>query len=84
MQGFFDLLVHRLHHPIALRVAGIGEHVIDAKPHAVQVHTAGVNWVPLSVMTVAGTPKHATQLAMRAFVHVLASMLRSCSCQPPG
>ncbi len=34
MQGIFDLLVPRLHHPVALRVAGIGEHVIDAKPHA--------------------------------------------------
>jgi hypothetical protein len=49
-------------------------------PRLVQapVHKAEVNWAwaPLSVVTVAGTPKRATQLAMKASVHVLASMLR--------
>jgi hypothetical protein len=47
-------------------------------PRLVQAaaHNAEVNCAPLSVVTVAGTPKHATQLAMKASVHVLASMLR--------
>jgi hypothetical protein len=40
-------------------------------------HKAKVSVVPLSVMTVAGTPKRATQPAMKAFVHILASMLYS-------
>jgi hypothetical protein len=43
----------------------------------VLVHTAEVNWVPLSVVMVPGKPKHATQLAMKTSVQVLASMLRS-------
>ncbi len=45
-------------------------------PRLVQadVHRAEVNWVPLSVVTVSGTPKHATQLEMKASTHVLASM----------
>jgi hypothetical protein len=38
----------------------------------VLVQTAEANWVPLSVVTVAATPKCATQLAMKASVHVLA------------
>jgi hypothetical protein len=42
----------------------------------VLVHTAKVNPVPLSVVTVAGMPKCATLLVMKAFVHMLASMLR--------
>jgi hypothetical protein len=37
-------------------------------------HRAEVNWVPLSMVTVSGTPKRATQLAMKASTHVLASM----------
>jgi hypothetical protein len=47
-------------------------------PRLVQapIHKAEVNCAPLSVVTVAGTPKRATQLAMKASVHVLASMLR--------
>jgi hypothetical protein len=47
-------------------------------PRLVQAaaHNAEVNCAPLSVVTVAGMPKHATQLAMKASVHVLASMLR--------
>jgi len=39
------------------------------------VHSVEVNWAPLSVVTVAGTPKRATQLAMTASTRVLASML---------
>ena len=48
-------------------------------PRHVQLldHKTEVNWVPLSVVTVAGTPKQATQLVMKASVHVLATMLRS-------
>jgi hypothetical protein len=38
----------------------------------VEVHMAEVNWVPLSVVTVARTPKCATQLARNASAHVLA------------
>jgi hypothetical protein len=46
-------------------------------PRLVQadVHRAEVNWAPLSVVTVTATPKHATQLEMKASAHVLASML---------
>jgi hypothetical protein len=45
-------------------------------PRLVQVedHRAEVNCVPLSVVTVPGTPKRATQLEMKASTHVLASM----------
>jgi hypothetical protein len=46
-------------------------------PRLVQapVHKAEVNWTSLSVLIVAGTPKCATQLVMKASVHVMASML---------
>jgi hypothetical protein len=40
------------------------------------VHNGDMNCAPLSVVTVAGTPKRATQLAMKVSAHVLASMLR--------
>jgi hypothetical protein len=45
-------------------------------PRLVQAddHRAEVNWVPLSVVTVSGTPKRATQLGMKASTHVLASI----------
>ncbi len=45
-------------------------------PRLVQVedHRAEVNCVPLSEVTVPGTPKRATQLEMKASTHVLASM----------
>ena len=45
-------------------------------PRLMQVddHRADVNCVPLSVVTVPGTPKRATQLEMKASTHVLASM----------
>ncbi len=47
-------------------------------PRLVQVedHRAEVNCVPLSVVTVPGTPKRATQLE-KASTHVLASMFLS-------
>jgi len=45
------------------------------KKAQVNVHMAAVTWVPLSVVTVAGTPKCATQLAMNAFEHMMASSL---------
>ncbi len=45
----------------------------------VDVHTAEVNWLHLSVVTVACMPKCATQLAMNVSVNVLASMLHSCA-----
>jgi hypothetical protein len=38
---------------------------------------AEVNWVSLSVMTVVGTLKRATQLVMNATMHLTASMLQS-------
>jgi hypothetical protein len=65
-QGIFDLPVHMFHHPVALRVVGSGEHV------QIEVHTSEV--CPVSVMTVAGTPKRATQL--RYGICARASMLR--------
>jgi hypothetical protein len=45
-------------------------------PRLVQVedHRAEVSCVPLSVVTVPGTPKRATQLEMKASTHMLASM----------
>jgi hypothetical protein len=48
-------------------------------PRLVQVedHRAEVNCVPLSVVTVPGTPKRATQLEMKASTHVLASIFFS-------
>jgi hypothetical protein len=47
-------------------------------PRLVQAddHRVEVNWAPLSVVTVTSMPKRATQLAMKASTHVLASMLR--------
>jgi hypothetical protein len=58
-----DLLVHELYHPIAFRM--VGKCFMPSRVQ-VLVHTADVNCVPLSVVTVAGRPKHATQLAMKA------------------
>ena len=45
-------------------------------PRLVQVedHRVEVNCVPLSVVTVPGMPKRATQLEMKASAHMLASM----------
>jgi hypothetical protein len=45
-------------------------------PRLVQAddHRAEMNWVPLSVVTVSGMPKRATQLAIKASTHVLASI----------
>ncbi len=40
------------------------------------VHSVEVNWAPLSVVTVGSSLKRATQLAMKASAHVLASMFR--------
>ncbi len=40
-------------------------------------HVEEVNWVPLSVVTVAGMPKHATQPARKASLHMAASMFLS-------
>jgi hypothetical protein len=42
-----------------------------------EFHTAEEKCVPLSIVTVAVTSKHATQLSRKASVHMLASMLRS-------
>jgi hypothetical protein len=44
------------------------------RPVQVEDHRAEVNYVPLSVVTIPGTPKRATQLEMKASIHVLASM----------
>ncbi len=44
------------------------------RPVQVEDHRAEVNCVPLSVVTIPGTPKRATQLEMKASTHVLASM----------
>ncbi len=51
--------------PVALRVVGSGEHMLDAQAHAGSVYNGEVNWVPLSVVTMADTPNRATQLAMK-------------------
>jgi hypothetical protein len=37
-------------------------------------HVEEMNWVPLSVVTVAGMPKHATQPARKESSHMAASM----------
>jgi hypothetical protein len=44
-------------------------------PRLVQAddHRAEVNWVPLSMVTVSGTPKRATQLEVKASTQVLAA-----------
>ena len=49
--------------------------LIPIRAHA-EDHSDEVNCVPLSVVTVAGTPKRATQPEIKLSVHVLASMLR--------
>jgi hypothetical protein len=49
--------------------------LIPRRLHAA-AHTEEVNCVPLSVVTVAGTPNHTTQSEMKLSTHVLASMLR--------
>jgi hypothetical protein len=47
------------------------------RPVQVEDHRAEVNCVPLSVVTVPGTPKRATKLEMKASTHVLASIFFS-------
>jgi hypothetical protein len=40
-------------------------------------HIADENCLPLSVVTVAGTPNLVTHVVMKAFAHAVASMLRN-------
>jgi hypothetical protein len=71
-QGILELLM-RSTLPLLCGV-GRGEHVLDSRLVQADDHRAEVNWVPLSMVTVSGTPKRATQLEMKASTHVLASM----------
>jgi hypothetical protein len=83
MYGILDL--HALYHPMALGMEGLmsrrlqalgmegsGEHMLDVQaPADTQPQSRG-ELGPLFIENVAGMPKCATQLAMKASVHVLA------------
>ncbi len=57
--------MHAVNYSIALSLESRGEQVLDAQAGAgTRPHSSGENWSPLNIVTVAGTPKCATLLAM--------------------
>jgi len=68
--------VHALNHPVIMGMVSCSEHELDAQARAGRRPQSRSELGPLSVLTVANTPKRATHLAMKASAHVLASMLR--------